>query len=77
MDLLSELHQSGSTICMVTHDSRFAQYAQRTVHLFDGQIVAEDAGAIASSPSGMDHGRTASARSESKPLESASDRSDR
>jgi ABC-type lipoprotein export system ATPase subunit len=27
---------------MVTHDSRFAQYAQRTVHLFDGQIVAED-----------------------------------
>src|SRR6266571_8883965 len=42
MELLSELHQGGATICMVTHDSRFAQYAQRTVHLFDGQIVAED-----------------------------------
>src|SRR5258707_10532496 len=42
MELLSELHQGGGNICMVTHDSRFAQYAQRTVHLFDGQIVAED-----------------------------------
>ena len=42
MELLSELHQGGATICMVTHDSRFAQYAQRTVHLFDGQIVAEN-----------------------------------
>jgi putative ABC transport system ATP-binding protein len=49
MELLSDLHQGGATICMVTHDSRFAQYAQRTVHLFDGQIVAENeekAGAI-------------------------------
>jgi putative ABC transport system ATP-binding protein len=42
MELLSELHQSGATICMVTHDNRFAQYAQHTVHLFDGQIVAEN-----------------------------------
>jgi putative ABC transport system ATP-binding protein len=42
MDLLSELHQGGATICMVTHDSRFAGYADRTVHLFDGQIVAEN-----------------------------------
>src|SRR6201997_3640290 len=42
MQLLSELHQGGATICMVTHDSRFAGYADRTVHLFDGQIVAEN-----------------------------------
>lgn len=39
MDLLSELHAGGSTICMVTHDPRFARRAQRTVHLFDGRIV--------------------------------------
>jgi putative ABC transport system ATP-binding protein len=39
MDLLSELHQGGATICMVTHDSRFTRYAQRTVQLFDGRIV--------------------------------------
>ncbi|MBV9272931.1 MAG: ABC transporter ATP-binding protein [Verrucomicrobia bacterium] len=42
MDLLSDLHHSGATICMVTHDPRFAGYADRTVHLFDGQIVAEN-----------------------------------
>jgi putative ABC transport system ATP-binding protein len=41
MDLLSELHQAGSTICMVTHDPRYAKYADRTVHLFDGRIVEE------------------------------------
>jgi putative ABC transport system ATP-binding protein len=45
MDLLRELHRAGSTIVMVTHDSRFAQYAERTVHLFDGRIV-EDAAAV-------------------------------
>lgn len=39
MDLLEELHQSGSTICMVTHDPRFARRARRTIHLFDGRIV--------------------------------------
>jgi putative ABC transport system ATP-binding protein len=39
MDLLGELHASGSTICMVTHDARFSHRAQRTVHLFDGCIV--------------------------------------
>jgi putative ABC transport system ATP-binding protein len=42
MDLLRELHRAGSTICMVTHDTRFARYAERTVHLFDGRIVSED-----------------------------------
>ena len=43
MDLLRELHQSGSTICMVTHDQRYENYADRIVHLFDGQIVEETA----------------------------------
>jgi putative ABC transport system ATP-binding protein len=41
MELLRELHQGGTTICMVTHDPRFARYAERTVHLFDGRIVDE------------------------------------
>jgi putative ABC transport system ATP-binding protein len=41
MDLLGELHAAGSTICMVTHDPRFARYADRAVHLFDGRIVEE------------------------------------
>jgi putative ABC transport system ATP-binding protein len=45
MDLLSELHQDGATICMVTHDPRYARYATRTVHLFDGRIVEEESGA--------------------------------
>ena len=39
MDLLRELHQNGSTICMVTHDSRYAQHADREVALFDGRVV--------------------------------------
>src|SRR5438128_5127892 len=39
MDLLKELHSSGATICMVTHDERFARHAERTVHLFDGRIT--------------------------------------
>jgi len=41
MDLLRDLHRAGSTICMVTHDPRFARHADRTVHLFDGHIVDE------------------------------------
>jgi putative ABC transport system ATP-binding protein len=41
MELLRDLHQQGSTICMVTHDSRFARHADRTIHLFDGRIVDE------------------------------------
>src|SRR5918996_111301 len=41
MDLLKELHAGGATICMVTHDQRFAQHADRTVHLFDGRIVED------------------------------------
>ena len=41
MTLLAELHAEGSTICMVTHDIRFAAHAQRQIHLFDGKVVAE------------------------------------
>ena len=41
MKLLAELHNEGSTICMVTHDHRFAAHARRQVHLFDGKVVAE------------------------------------
>jgi putative ABC transport system ATP-binding protein len=41
MELLRELHRGGTTICMVTHDPRFARYAGRSVHLFDGRIVDE------------------------------------
>jgi putative ABC transport system ATP-binding protein len=42
MDLLKELHAEGATICMVTHDPRYAHVADRAIHLFDGQIVSED-----------------------------------
>jgi len=41
MDLLKELHRAGATICMVTHDPRYATYADRTIRLFDGRIVEE------------------------------------
>ena len=41
MELLRELHREGATICMVTHDPRYARYADRTIHLFDGRIVDE------------------------------------
>jgi len=46
MDLLRDLHREGATICMVTHDPRFARHAERTVHLFDGRIVEEMVEAI-------------------------------
>ena len=42
MRLLQELHDEGATICMVTHDPRYANHAQRTVHLFDGRIVRDE-----------------------------------
>ena len=41
MDLLNELHRAGATICMVTHDARYASHAERTIHLFDGRVVEE------------------------------------
>jgi putative ABC transport system ATP-binding protein len=46
MDLLRNLHRGGATICMVTHDPRFARYAERTIHLFDGRVVEESAEAV-------------------------------
>jgi putative ABC transport system ATP-binding protein len=42
MDLMKELHEDGATICMVTHDPRYARYADRTIHLFDGQVVRDE-----------------------------------
>ncbi len=42
MQLLEQLHQSGATLCMVTHDAAFARRAQRIVHMLDGRIVDED-----------------------------------
>jgi putative ABC transport system ATP-binding protein len=44
MDLLKDLHREGGTICMVTHDPRYAHFADRTVNLFDGQIISETNG---------------------------------
>jgi putative ABC transport system ATP-binding protein len=43
MELLHELHREGATICMVTHDPRYAKHAERSIHLFDGRVVEEDA----------------------------------
>jgi putative ABC transport system ATP-binding protein len=42
MSLMRELHQEGATICMVTHDPRYAQHAERAVHLFDGRVINEE-----------------------------------
>jgi putative ABC transport system ATP-binding protein len=39
MLLLQELHRGGSTICMVTHDERYAKHADRSIHLLDGRVV--------------------------------------
>jgi putative ABC transport system ATP-binding protein len=44
IDLLRQLHADGATICMVTHDPRYASMADRTIHLFDGRIVEETTG---------------------------------
>src|SRR5688500_12123079 len=52
MGLLQELHRGGATICMVTHDPRYAKHADRSVLLFDGRVVEE-----------LDH-RTAAAEQE-------------
>ncbi len=42
MEMLAELHRAGATICMVTHDPRYAAHAKRTIHLFDGRIVEDE-----------------------------------
>ncbi|MGH9741444.1 MAG: ABC transporter ATP-binding protein [Candidatus Acidiferrum sp.] len=41
MELLRDLHRNGATVCMVTHDQRYANFAEQTIHLFDGRIVEE------------------------------------
>jgi putative ABC transport system ATP-binding protein len=45
MELLRDLHRAGATLCMVTHDPRYARHADRTIQLFDGRIVEENAAA--------------------------------
>jgi putative ABC transport system ATP-binding protein len=47
MDLLRELNRNGATICMVTHDPRYALHADRSINLFDGRVVDEQAMAAA------------------------------
>jgi len=42
MDLLRTLHRGGATVCMVTHDPRYAKHADRSIHLFDGRVVDEE-----------------------------------
>jgi putative ABC transport system ATP-binding protein len=41
MELLRSLNRAGATVCMVTHDPRYAKHADRSIHLFDGRVVAE------------------------------------
>jgi putative ABC transport system ATP-binding protein len=45
VDLLAELNSDGATICMVTHDPRYASMANRTVHLMDGRVIGQEGGA--------------------------------
>jgi putative ABC transport system ATP-binding protein len=52
MALLKELHEGGATICMVTHDSRYADHADRSIHLFDGRVV-EDTGHVGGRRAGV------------------------
>jgi len=47
MDLLQALHRGGATICMVTHDARYARHADRAIHLFDGRVVEDTVGTMA------------------------------
>ena len=51
LNLLANLHQEGATICMVTHDPRFARHADRIVNLFDGRVVEDTAVKIKSQKS--------------------------
>jgi putative ABC transport system ATP-binding protein len=55
MELLASLHREGSTICVVTHDPRFSQYAERTILLRDGRVVLPGLGAseMTARPSGF------------------------
>ena len=47
MHLVKSLNAKGATICMVTHDPRYARHADRSIHIFDGRVVDEMAGAPA------------------------------
>ena len=47
MELLRELHRGGATICMVTHDARYAAHADRAIHLFDGRVVEDNVPTLA------------------------------
>ena len=44
MKSMSALNERGTTIVMVTHSQRYADYAKRIIRLFDGAIVTEAAG---------------------------------
>jgi putative ABC transport system ATP-binding protein len=50
MDMLRKLHAEGATICMVTHDTRYADFAERRVQLFDGRILFEDRARVIVTP---------------------------
>jgi putative ABC transport system ATP-binding protein len=52
MDLMRELHRNGATICMVTHDPRYAKHADRSIHLFDGRVVEDEEGSRAAHDEG-------------------------
>src|SRR5258707_14951928 len=41
MELLQNLHRTGATICIITHDERYARHSNRSVYLFDGRVVDE------------------------------------
>jgi putative ABC transport system ATP-binding protein len=43
-ELLSDLHRGGASICVVTHDTRYASYANRSIHLFDWRVVRQEKG---------------------------------
>ncbi|MGH7675408.1 MAG: ABC transporter ATP-binding protein [Gemmatimonadales bacterium] len=53
MELLAELHRGGATLCMVTHDPRYARHAGRTVQLFDGRVVDEEVSSMKRQGSGV------------------------
>ena len=55
MELLRELHRGGATVCMVTHDPRYAQHADRTVQLFDGRVVEEQGSGVRGRGLGKEH----------------------
>jgi putative ABC transport system ATP-binding protein len=47
MELLRTLNRAGATVCMVTHDPRYARHADRSIHLFDGRVVDEQTAPVA------------------------------